>query len=216
MLTGEYFTRPDTSGAMSFLTDVLGSTVALIDSGGSINTSYTYEPFGKTTVTGSNDDPYQFTGRENEGTGLYLYRARYYTPTFQRFIAQDPLLELLSSTHFEVSPFAIPDARLLNGYAYVRNAPLSFVDPLGLSPNSYGSNQNCQQQVYNQLIHCFVTFQVVAEDIALRPCAFAILGGQEIAVGCVGAIVVITEPPILLGDIHFISTYLNQKSACQQ
>jgi len=33
----------------------------------------------------------EFTGRENDGTGLYFYRARYYNPTFQRFIAQDPI-----------------------------------------------------------------------------------------------------------------------------
>jgi RHS repeat-associated protein len=31
------------------------------------------------------------TGRENDGTGVYFYRARYYSATFQRFIAQDPI-----------------------------------------------------------------------------------------------------------------------------
>lgn len=35
--------------------------------------------------------PTKFTGRENDGTGLYFYRARYYNPTYQRFIAQDPI-----------------------------------------------------------------------------------------------------------------------------
>jgi len=32
---------------------------------------------------------YQFTGRENDGTGLYYYRARYYQ--LQRFISEDPI-----------------------------------------------------------------------------------------------------------------------------
>jgi hypothetical protein len=32
---------------------------------------YTYEPFGNTTVAGSATNPYQYTGRENDGTGLY-------------------------------------------------------------------------------------------------------------------------------------------------
>jgi len=94
LLTGlnidEYFARADSNGAMNFLTDALGSTLALTDSNGAINTSYTYEPFGNMTIGGSNPNPYQFTGRENDSTGLYFYRARYYSPTFQRFTSQDP------------------------------------------------------------------------------------------------------------------------------
>jgi len=87
----EYFTRADSSGTMNFLTDALGSAIAVTDSSGSINTSYTYEPFGNVAVTGSNGNPYQFTGRENDGTGLYFYRARYYSPILQSFITQDPI-----------------------------------------------------------------------------------------------------------------------------
>jgi RHS repeat-associated protein len=34
--------------------------------------------------------PDQFTGRENDATGVHFYRARYYSPTFQRFISQEP------------------------------------------------------------------------------------------------------------------------------
>jgi len=95
LLTGlrvdEYFTRTDTATS-TFLTDALGSTVGLVGSSGTIATNYTYQPFGGTTAGGSaNGSSYQFTGRENDGTGLYFYRARYYSPTFQRFIAQDPI-----------------------------------------------------------------------------------------------------------------------------
>jgi YD repeat-containing protein len=93
MLTGlgidEYFQRSDSSGASSLLTDALGSTLALADSSGAVQTSYTYEPFGNTTASGaSSANPFQFTGRENDGTGLYFYRARYYSPTLQRFVGQ--------------------------------------------------------------------------------------------------------------------------------
>ncbi|HLK86599.1 MAG TPA: RHS repeat-associated core domain-containing protein [Candidatus Binataceae bacterium] len=101
---------------MAFLSDALGSTLALTDSSGAINTSYTYEPFGKSTVAGTNANPYQFTGRENDGTGLYFYRARYYSPTYQRFIGQDPI------------GFRGGDWNL---YAYVLNSPVSLVDPFG-------------------------------------------------------------------------------------
>jgi hypothetical protein len=33
--------------------DAIGSTVALTDSSGTIQTQYTYEPFGKTTASGA-------------------------------------------------------------------------------------------------------------------------------------------------------------------
>jgi RHS repeat-associated protein len=95
LLTGlgidQYFTRTASSATSTLLPDALGSTIGLVGSGGTIATSYTYQPFGATTTGGSgNSNPYQFTGRENDGTGLYFDRARYYSPTFQRFIAQDP------------------------------------------------------------------------------------------------------------------------------
>jgi RHS repeat-associated protein len=56
-----------------------------------VQTSYTYEPFGKTSVTGaSSSNPSQYTARENDQTGLYYHRARYYSPSLQRFISEDP------------------------------------------------------------------------------------------------------------------------------
>ncbi len=115
----EYFARTDpVNGTQSFLGDMLGSTLALTNSSGAITTSYSYQPFGATTVGGSaNGNSYQFTGRENDGTGLYFSRARYYRPMYQRFIAQDPL------------DFAGGDRNL---YAYVGNNPVNWKDPFGL------------------------------------------------------------------------------------
>jgi hypothetical protein len=52
---------------------------------------YTYEPFGKPTLVGSSTNPYQYTGRENDGASVYFYRARYYDPTIGRFISEDPI-----------------------------------------------------------------------------------------------------------------------------
>lgn len=124
MLTGlgidEYFSRTDVPAAtMShLLPDALGSAFALTDAAGAIQTEYTYEPFGRTTLTGaSNSNPFQYTGRENDGTGLYYYRARYYHPILQRFLSEDPI-------EFYGGDF--------NLYAYVYNDPLGFIDPMGL------------------------------------------------------------------------------------
>ena len=114
----EYFTRTDANGTTAFLSDAPGTTVGLVDSAGAIDTSYAYQPFGATTVNGTNANPYQFTGRENDGAGLYYYRARYYSPTYQRFVSQDPL------------GFRAGDPNL---YGYVNQDPISALDPLGLS-----------------------------------------------------------------------------------
>ena len=113
----EYFTRTDAGGTRTFLADALGSTVTLTDSAGAVQTQYTYEPFGKATVTGAaSANTLQYTGRENDGTGLHYYRARYYHPGLQRFISADP------------RDFSGGDVNL---YAYVFNKPIEFVDPTG-------------------------------------------------------------------------------------
>jgi RHS repeat-associated protein len=113
----EWLTRTDSAGARHFLTDALGSTVALADASGALPTTYTYEPFGTTTVSGAmNTNGFEFTGRENDGTGLFYYRSRYYGPQSQRFSAEDPI-------EFQ--------GRDVNLHAYVFNAPIDFADPLG-------------------------------------------------------------------------------------
>jgi RHS repeat-associated protein len=148
ILTGlgfdERFTRSggDTfSGLVTreFLTDALGSTIALTDTNGAVQTQYTYEPFGKVSVGGASDsNPYQFTGRENDGTGLYFYRARYYSPTFQRFISQDPVLRLSNGLVWLLLSKRAYASQRLNAYVFVLNDPLLFLDPLGLDPLCVG------------------------------------------------------------------------------
>jgi RHS repeat-associated protein len=115
----EQFRRTDhgTNTSNDFLTDALGSVLALTDGSGAVQTSYTYGPFGNTSQAGAaSANPVQYTGRENDGTGLYYYRARYYDPKIQRFISSDP----------------IGLAGGLNTYAYVENNPIAFIDPHGL------------------------------------------------------------------------------------
>jgi RHS repeat-associated protein len=112
----EVFSRTDSTGSFSLLTDKLGSTLALSDVNGNMATSYTYDPFGVTTITGSSTNPYQFTGRENAGNGLYYYRARYYNSTLGRFISEDP---------------AGFDGGDTNLYAYVLDNPTNYTDPSG-------------------------------------------------------------------------------------
>lgn len=123
MLTGlavdEYFQRTDTSGTFDYLTDALGSTVALAGPVGGLGAQYTYEPFGNTTSTGpASTNPFQFTGRENDATGFYFYRARYYSPALERFIGED-LIEFAGG---------------FNLYVYAYSDPTRYRDPLGTDP----------------------------------------------------------------------------------
>jgi RHS repeat-associated protein len=108
----ERFTR---NGA-TFLADALGSTAA-VASAGAVHTSYGYDPYGVAQVTGSaSDNPFTYTGREDDGTGLLQYRNRYYSPVWGRFISEDPIG--LNSGD-------------VNLYRYVANNPVQMTDPSG-------------------------------------------------------------------------------------
>jgi RHS repeat-associated protein len=121
LLTGlridEIFRRTAGTTVEDFLVDALGSTVALTDATGTVQTTYSYEPYGGTSSAGSSTGSVsQYTGRENDGD-LYYYRARYYSPTLNRFISEDPI-GLLGGP---------------NTYAYVEGNPLRYTDSFGLA-----------------------------------------------------------------------------------
>ncbi len=117
----EDFLRTDSSGPSNFLRDALGSTLALTDSSGSSIVHYAYEPFGNSLViSGSSANEIQYAGRENDATGLYFNRARYYQPASQRFASED-------SIGFRGGT---------NLFNYVHDDPIGSKDPTGLYPNN--------------------------------------------------------------------------------
>lgn len=78
---------------------------------------YAYSPYGESISLGPDEgNPLQYTGRENDGTGLYYYRARYYDPVLKRFMSEDPI-GLRGG---------------LNSRSFVGGNPISRTDPLGL------------------------------------------------------------------------------------
>ncbi|BCJ55405.1 hypothetical protein Asp14428_68800 [Actinoplanes sp. NBRC 14428] len=118
--TDEVFAR----NSRSLLTDALGSTLASADTA-SVPAEYTYDPFGATTVSGDDQaNPTRFTGREDDGDGLYYYRSRYYSTSQQRFLSRDPIGLASGDT---------------NPYTYVLNQPTTLTDPLGTKPHT-GTN----------------------------------------------------------------------------
>jgi len=119
LLTGgldEFYMRTEGANAQHYLTDALGSTVRLTDGTATKLVDYTYEPYGKTNADAVSTNAFQFTGRENDGTGLHYFRARYQHPVLGRFISEDP----------------IGLAGGMNTYSYVGDNPVNFADPLGL------------------------------------------------------------------------------------
>jgi len=114
----EIYAQISSGGTTSYLRDGLNSTVALTNGSAATTANYSYSPYGDSAGTGTAATPLQYTGRENDGaTGLYYYRARYYSPTMGRFISEDPI-GVAGGTNF---------------YAYAGGNPISRLDPLGLA-----------------------------------------------------------------------------------
>jgi RHS repeat-associated protein len=111
------FSRTDSTGTSSLLTDSLGTTVGLGSSAGAVATNYSYEPYGAATSGGtSSANPLKFVGQQGDGTGLNYDQARYYSPSESRFISQDPL------------GFGGGSSDL---YSYSASDPVNHTDPTG-------------------------------------------------------------------------------------
>lgn len=127
----EIYAQINSSGTTSYLRDGLNSTVALTNSSGATTASYSYSPYGDSVGIGTSTTPLQYTGREDDGaTGLYFYRARYYSPQLGRFISEDPI-GLAGGTNY---------------YAYADGNPISESDPLGLRPLT--ATEKCKLKPY--------------------------------------------------------------------
>jgi RHS repeat-associated protein len=114
----EVFLNSDAAGEFTPITDVLGSVLGLTDSNGNIITSYLYDPYGNTTISGANnpDNLFQFTGRENDSVGIYYLRHRYYSSVMGRFLSEDPMGMQTG----------------INFYSYADDSPVNLIDPFGL------------------------------------------------------------------------------------
>jgi RHS repeat-associated protein len=139
----EPFSRTKEGATSYYLQDALGSVIGLTDTTGAPTTTYAYDAFGAVTQSGAmSDQPFKYTGREDDGTGLYYYRARYFSPEMRRFISEDPIKMR---------------GRDLNFFAYVGNRPPNFIDPLGnqaWGEDSYRQNRCLNDCIANSYFIC--------------------------------------------------------------
>jgi RHS repeat-associated protein len=110
-----------------YLNDALGSAVGLIEKDGRVSSRYHYDEFGIPTDAKKfdvnwpgPDNLFGYTGLGYDYySGMSYARARYYKPELGRFISEDTYKGSLWNPQSQ------------NGYAYVHNNPLRFIDPSG-------------------------------------------------------------------------------------
>jgi RHS repeat-associated protein len=155
-LAAEYSTVANTATGTQYLTaDALGSTRLVIDSSGTVKARYDYLPFGeelqagiggRTTAMGYSSTPdsfnLKFSGKERDSeTNLDYFGARYMSSAQGRFISPDPILLL---------PQKLLDPQQWNMYSYVRNNPLSLLDPTGMYVTDCADgDKKCNKRIDN-------------------------------------------------------------------
>lgn len=99
-----------------YMTDALGSVVALTDEAGTRVNTYAYSPRGvqRTATTEHVPQPYRFAGGYQDPTGLYHFAARCYDPNIGCFTTPDP------------------SCQEQNPYLYAAGDPVNKIDPTGL------------------------------------------------------------------------------------
>jgi RHS repeat-associated protein len=101
---GGLLARSDGGGTTYYHADGNGNITALVDSSGTLQASYRYDPYGNLLSSSgslSNANCYRFSSKEWMATaGLYYYGYRCYSPNWQRWVTRDPLFDIA----FDLTP----------------------------------------------------------------------------------------------------------------
>jgi RHS repeat-associated protein len=108
------------SNTYYYLADGLGSTMKTVDASGNVVNSYTYDVYGKKTIsTGSQANEFDFAGQQTDPTGLQYLRARYMDPETGVLLSREPL--------------ARTPGWVGGGHGYGAANPTRYADPSGLA-----------------------------------------------------------------------------------
>jgi len=111
--------------------------MAVVDSSGVSQKSYTYDVYGEATPTGALANEFDFAGQQTDGTGLQYLRARYYDSETGTFFSRDPMS---ASASWLDSP---------HGYT---PSPCNEVDPSGLAASPGHSGGSDCETIYKKIM----------------------------------------------------------------
>ncbi|MCK4234690.1 RHS repeat-associated core domain-containing protein, partial [candidate division WOR-3 bacterium] len=125
-INGKHIAKIDGSSKYYYHLDPLGSPLVITKDWiiPSIAKEYKYKAFGEMKYeSGTYDNTHKFTGKEEDGSGLYYFGARYYDKSLGRWISPDPASY--------PSDLRLNDPQSFNPYVYCRNNPIKYIDPDG-------------------------------------------------------------------------------------
>ncbi len=121
MPSGEPVAMRTPQGTDYYVSDSIGSIVAMVDNSGNLAGQYRYDPYGNTLLaTEQTQNPYRYAGYYyDHPTGLYKAGERYYDPETGTWTQKDPISQ-------------IADPRQANPYVYAGADPVNQSDPSGM------------------------------------------------------------------------------------
>ena len=125
-MVGFVYTKSGDSNTYYYDRNIRGDVIGIYDTNGNKVGGYVYDAWGNCTITLNTNgiatkNPIRYRGYYyDEDIGLYYLNARYYSPTWRRFISPD-----------DTSYLDPENPNGLNLYAYCNNDPVNYVDPSG-------------------------------------------------------------------------------------
>ncbi|HEX8737372.1 MAG TPA: RHS repeat-associated core domain-containing protein [Pyrinomonadaceae bacterium] len=147
-LVAEYANQISSSPQANYLTaDHLGSSRINTDKNGDVTARHDYQPFGEEigrASYGADNIKKKFTGYERDiETDLDFAQARMYANRLGRFTTVDPIA---------LTKDRLYSPQTINLYAYSKNCPLSFIDPLGEKVQGADKNSQDKYDAYKKWV----------------------------------------------------------------